>query len=81
MSNQYRRFRELLPTERRVYVTVVQVRGDGTTIVQTPEARTFRARGNGIPAGSNAFVKIRSGQQPELDGTAPSLPLSQFVNL
>lgn len=81
MTNQYKRFQGLLPSQRRAYVTVVQVRADGTSIVQTPEARTFRARGGGVPAGSNAFVKLVSGQPPEMDGAAPSLPLSQFVNL
>ena len=81
MTNQYRRFRELLPTERRVFVTVTAVRADGTSIVQTPEGRSFRVRGTGIPVNSKAFVKIRSGQPPELDGPAPDLPLSVFVNL
>jgi len=81
MNNRFRQFQRLLPTERRAYTTVMQVRADGTTIVQTPEGRTFRARGTGIPPGSKAFVFLRSGRQPVLDGTAPDLPLSIFDNL
>lgn len=79
--NRFRQFQQLLPRERRVYTEVLQVRADGTTIVQTPEGRQLRARGQGIPVGSNAFVFLRSGRPPQLDGTAPSLPLSEFSNL
>lgn len=81
MLNRYRQFERLIPRERRVYATVTQVRADGTTMVQTPEGRQFRARGDGVPAGSKVFVLLRSGRQPELDGTAPALPLSVFSNL
>lgn len=79
--NRYQQFRRLLPSERRVYGEVMQVRADGTTIVQTPEGRTLRARGGGVPPGNFAFVRIRSGRQPEMDGTAPALPVTQFDNL
>ena len=81
MNNRFRQFQRLLPVERRVFATVVQIRADGTTIVQTPEGRIFQARGTGIPVGSKAFVFIRSGRPPQLDGTAPDLPLSIFSNL
>jgi len=79
--NRFRQFERLLPAERRVYATVTQVRADGTTMVQTPEGRAFRARGTGIPAGSKAFVLLRAGREPRLDGTAPALPAYQFSNL
>ncbi|MFW6024077.1 MAG: hypothetical protein ACOC8P_00480 [Dichotomicrobium sp.] len=79
--NRFRQFERLLPTERRVYAEVTSVRTDGTSIVQTPEGRVFRARGTGIPAGSKAFVLLPQGKQPRLDGTAPDLPMSEFTNL
>ena len=79
--NRFKQFQRILPREARLFAEVIQVRADNTTIVRTPEGRQFRARGGGIPAGSNAFVFIRSGRQPEIDGTAPDLPLSEFTNL
>ena len=79
--NRFKEFQRLLPTERRVYVTVTQVRADGTSIVQTPEGRVIRARGGGVAEGSNAFVILRSDRAPEMDGVAPSLPLSIFDTL
>ncbi len=79
--NRFNQFRRLLPAERRIFGTVSQVRADGTTLVSTPEGRAYRAKGTGIPVGSKAFVFVRTGRRPELDGTAPNLPLSQFENL
>ena len=81
MTNRFRQFRSLLPRETRVFAEITAVRADGTSQVQTPEGRSFRVRGTGIPVGSKAFVSIRSGRMPELDGTAPDLPLSNFANL
>ena len=74
--NRFRQFRRLLPTERRAVVTILQTRTDGTSIVQTPEGRTYRARGTGIQPGNKAYVLIRQGQAPELNGVAPDLPLT-----
>lgn len=79
--NRYAEFKRLLPTERRAFVTVVGVRADGTSVVQTPEGRNFRVRGVGIPVNSKAFVILRSDRQPQMDGPAPDLPLSVFDSL
>lgn len=69
MSNLWRRFQDLLPSERRLYVEIVQVRGDGTSIVRTGEGRQFRVQGDGIPVGAFAFV---TGDV--IDGPAPDMP-------
>lgn len=72
MRNLWRQFQQLLPSERRLYVEVVQVRGDGTSIVRTGDGRQFRAKGDGIPVGSHAFVV-----GDRIDGPAPDLPTTQ----
>lgn len=79
--NRFRQFQRITGLDRRLYGTVIQIRADGTTIVQTPENRTIRARGTGIPVGSKAFVLIQPNRPPQLDGPAPDLPLSDFPNL
>ena len=79
--NRARQFQRLLPSERRVFAEVMQVRADGTTVVQTPEGRVFRAQGGGVPTGNKAFVRLSGDRRPQMDGPAPDLPLSSFTNL
>jgi len=68
-TNDYRRFVQLLPDTPLVSAEVLSHNGDGTSTVQTPDGATFRARGQGVAVGSNAFV--RGG---DVVGDAPTLP-------
>ena len=79
--NRFKQFQRLLTTERRVYGQVTQVRADGTTVVQLPDKRVLLVRGTGIPRWSYAFVRLGGDRMPQLDGVAPELPLTQFMNL
>lgn len=69
MRNVWRSFQDLIPSQRRVYAEIVQVRGDGTSIVRTSEGRQWRVQGDGIPVGSFAYVT-----GTKIDGPAPALP-------
>jgi hypothetical protein len=56
-TNDYRRFVQLLPDTPLVSAEVLSHNGDGTSTVQTPDGATFRARGQGVAVGNNAFVR------------------------
>lgn len=72
MRNIWRQFEDILPSQRKLYTEVVQVRAsEGTSIVRTGEGRQFRVKGTGIPAGSFAYVI-----GDKIDGPAPALPSS-----
>lgn len=79
--NRYRQFERLVGRARRTVAEVVSVRGDGTSVVQTPEGRVWRVQGGGRSPGSNAYIRFRPGEKPELAGPAPDLPTVQFTNL
>lgn len=79
--NRYRQFQRLVGQARRTVAEVVSVRADGTSVVQTPEGRIWRVQGGGVPAGSQAYIRFRPGEKPQIDGPAPDLPAVAFTNL
>lgn len=79
--NRYLRFQRLVGQSRLTRAEIMSVRPDGTSVVQTPEGRIWRVQGGGIPPGSFAYIRIRPGEQPRIEGAAPDLPLTVFDSL
>ena len=70
MANLWRDFERLLPRSRTIVVTVDANNGDGTSTVSTQSGSTLVVTGEGVAAGSKAFVRDR-----EITGKAPDLPV------
>lgn len=73
MSNLWRRFASLLPTDPLQIATVQTLNADGTSTVQSPAGGLVVVRGQGVAIGQKAF--IRYGR---IEGEAPDLPVYEF---
>lgn len=67
--NLWRRFQELLPTDPLLVGEVLAHNADGTSTLEAPDGAVYRARGQSVAVGNNAFV--RGGV---VQGPAPDLP-------
>lgn len=68
MSNLFKLFRSLLPSDPLQVGTVIEV-GTSVVVVAFPGGATITARGTGYSVGTKVFV--RGGM---VEGSAPSLP-------
>ncbi|MCK9172972.1 MAG: hypothetical protein RBR03_09145 [Desulfuromonas thiophila] len=73
MSNLWKQFSALLPSDPLLIATVISHNSDGTSTLQHPGGGQSTARGTSVAIGSKAF--IRSNQ---IQGAAPDLPLIEL---
>lgn len=72
--NIWRRFRDLIPSDPLQMGEVLSHNADGTSSIELPGGAVVRARGQGVPIGTNAFV--RGGV---VEGEAPTLPYYEYT--
>lgn len=73
MSNLWKEFQSLLPSDPLLIVTVLAHNSDGTSTVEFPGGGQATARGQSVAVGSKAFI-----QGNQIQGEAPDLPLHEF---
>ena len=73
MSNLYKQFLDLMPSEPLQVGEVTAHNADGTSSVTILDGSTLRARGTDVSVGNRAFVK-----GGVIQGRAPSLPYYEF---
>ncbi len=73
MSNIWRQFESLLPSDPLLIATVLSYNSDGTSVVQFPGGGTGVVRGQEVAIGSKAFLKSN-----QIQGLAPDLPVHEF---
>ncbi len=73
MSNLWKQFSALLPSDPLLIATVTDHNSDGTSTVTYPGGGTAVVRGQSVAIGNKAFI-----QNNQIQGEAPALPVYEM---
>lgn len=73
MSNLWKQFQNLLPSDPLLIATVLAHNSDGTSTVQYPSGGQATARGQSVAVNAKAYI-----QSNQIQGEAPDLPVYEF---